>query len=297
MPTTGLPPARANSVGLPGRMSMPWNRMPGGSRSASASAVRSFVPTEEPPDRITASWSSSSRAIARRSALASSGTMPAWVTSQPAAVACAPSAVWLASRTWPGRGVSAGSHSSLPVDSTATRGRRWTATVVTPKVASIARSCGRRRRPAGSTAAPRARSSPRWTTLAPGATAREISTRAPPSSAVVCSTITTASAPSGRKPPVEMATASPAPTPRGNTSPIGTVPVTPASPAARGRAPDVGAAHRVAVHDGAALARQIGGRRNASASTRPTAAPSGRAPPDRRRVGQDPARLVRRNQA
>ena len=35
IPITGLAPARATSVGLPGRMSMPWNRMPGGSATLS----------------------------------------------------------------------------------------------------------------------------------------------------------------------------------------------------------------------------------------------------------------------
>ena len=75
MPTTGLPPARANRVGLPGRMSMPWNRMPGGRGRPARRPDTSFVPIDEPPDRITASWSASSardrapqrvRVVARR---------------------------------------------------------------------------------------------------------------------------------------------------------------------------------------------------------------------------------------
>ncbi len=55
------------------------------------------------------------------------------------------------------------------------------------------------------------------TTLAPGVTARATSIRAPPPlpsplppNGEVCSTITTASASTGRKPPVAMATVSPA---------------------------------------------------------------------------------------
>ncbi len=54
-PMTGLPPARAKMVGLPGRMSMPWNKMPGAGKPASSSAARSLVPTDEPPETMMAS--------------------------------------------------------------------------------------------------------------------------------------------------------------------------------------------------------------------------------------------------
>jgi hypothetical protein len=64
--------------------------------------------------------------------------------------------------------------------------------------------------------------------FAPAATAREISTDRPRPSLSpiddVCSTMTTASAPAGTKPPVEIATASPAATAPRKTSPMGTVP-------------------------------------------------------------------------
>ena len=227
MPTTGLPPARANSVGLPGRMSMPWNRMPGGSRSASASADTSFVPIDEPPDRMTASWSSSSRAIARRSASASSRD-DAGVRDVAAGGGRLRAQRRLVGVAHLPRTRRLGGIDTARCRSTAPRraaggGRRR---VVTPNVASIARSCGRRRRPAGSTAAPRARSSPRSTTFAPGATARETSTRAPPSSARRVFDHDDRVRPFGQEAAGRDRHRLPAPTPRGNTSPIGTVPVT-----------------------------------------------------------------------
>ena len=124
MPTTGRLPARANSVGLPGRMSIPWKRTPGAGRSATASAHRSFVPIEEPPDRMTASCSASRPRMASRSAETSSGTIPPNVGTQPAAATWAASAIWFVSRTWPGPGVASAAQSSLPVESRATRGCR-----------------------------------------------------------------------------------------------------------------------------------------------------------------------------
>ena len=49
-------------------------------------------------------------------------------------------------------------------------------TRATPKVASAAMSCGRRRRPAGSSGVPVVASSPRWMMFAPAATPRLIAT-------------------------------------------------------------------------------------------------------------------------
>ena len=71
---------------------------------------------------------------------------------------------------------------------------------------------------------PAVTSSPRWMMLAPTATGRAIATDAPASAGAVCSIITTASAPAGKKPPVEIPTAWPGPTVPSNVAPIGTTP-------------------------------------------------------------------------
>ena len=256
---------------------------PGAGISPSASAERSFVPMEEPPERITASCSARRRWTAARRAAASSATIPARVTSQPVAAISAASAIWLASRTWPGRGVASGAQSSFPVDSTATRGRRKTSTVTMPKVARSARLAARNRRPAGRTASPRVKSSPAWTTLAPAATARETSMRAPPPlpsplppRGAVCSTITTASASAGRKPPV------------GDLHRLARRHSSVEDVAHRhrpddvqhdqrklGGGVDVGGVHREAVHHLSPLGGRLSGAAKACARTRPSAAVSG----------------------
>ncbi len=124
-------------------------------------------------------------------------------------------------------------------------------------------SCGRKRRPAGISAAPVVTSSPRWMTLAPDVSARKISTT--PATAAspprVCSIMTTASAPSGRKPPVEMPTAWPAATVSGERR-AHRHDARDAQDGGRllGRGADVVGAHGVTVHDRARVHRQILGR-------------------------------------
>ena len=54
-PITGTPPQSASSVGLPGRMAMPVAQIPGAPRPATAAAVSSRAPTDDPADTTTTS--------------------------------------------------------------------------------------------------------------------------------------------------------------------------------------------------------------------------------------------------
>ena len=138
---------------------------------------RSFVPTDEPPERITASCSGSRRATAARRASASSRDDAARASpSQPAASICgAPARTGWRRAPARARRLRSGAHSSLPVDSTATRGRRKTVDLGRRRRwPARARSCGPQPPPAPAGRRRRGRrSSPGWTTLAPAATARD----------------------------------------------------------------------------------------------------------------------------
>ena len=106
-----------------------------------------------------------------------------------------------------------------------TRGRACAAIAVIPAAASSPRSAARSGRPAGASTSPGRASSPGCRTPSPGATARSSST-CPGIGSVVCSTITTASAPCGSSPPVGIAIAAPGPTSPSGARPIATAPVT-----------------------------------------------------------------------
>jgi hypothetical protein len=94
------------------------------------------------------------------------------------------------------------------------RGRGWARTSATPSDASTPTRAGVISSPAVSTTSPGFRSSPAALRWVPGSTATSMRTARPPSSRVVRSTITTASAPSGSGAPVKMRMASPAPSAR-----------------------------------------------------------------------------------
>ena len=153
----------------------------------------------------------------------SSGRMSSASGSPPASTTPAASEKRLMSRTWPARGVSRGSTNSSPVGRIATLGRRWTSTDVTPTPASAPTSWLLRRAPARRINSPSFMSSPTPRTFSPTAAGR-LTSRVSSSGAVVNSSITTASAPSGTMPPVRMRAASPRPTENSGAAPIGTWP-------------------------------------------------------------------------
>ena len=306
MPTTGLPPARANSVGLPGRMSMPWNRMPGGSRSAervggqvlgpdrrAARQDHRVVVREQARDRRAAAPSASSRDDAARS-----------VTSQPAAAACARQRVLvrvahLARARRLVRADTARCRWTAPPRA----GGGTTSTVVTPNVASTARSCGAqppaRRQHRGAARAGLRPAGPRWRPARHRARhlrrARRRRRRPAP-----CARPSPPRRRPRAPPPVAIATASPAPTAPGRRRPSAPRRSPAAPPAPPPDAPRTSArAHRVSVHDRPPLGRQIvrapatpppARARRAGASGDASRAPTGGV------VRQDPARLVGRDQ-
>ena len=110
---------------------------------------------------------------------------------------------------------------SSPVETIATRGRRHTSTVAQPTAASMPISREVRTCPARSTVSPRARSLPAKAMNWPADAGRRISIRVWPlsSTASVCSTMTTASAPRGTIPPVAIRAAVPGPTGSSGTLP------------------------------------------------------------------------------
>ena len=101
-PMTGTPPQSARSVGLPGRSAMPCAQMPGSPSPATAAAVSSRAPTEEPADTTTTSLGRDR--VAQRPRPAPRGRRArsrARSGSPPASRASAASAGAVASRTWP----------------------------------------------------------------------------------------------------------------------------------------------------------------------------------------------------
>ena len=209
-PNTGLPASEPNVIGLPGRMST-FHRCRSAPALTSASRTRSSSPTETPADDTSMS---ASVPRAMRSAIASSrsGATPRLSGRPPASTICAISEYVLAFGICAAVGSVPRSASSLPVESTATRGRRPTVTCVRPSVARIPISAAPIGRPGSSTRSPSRTSSPAGRTKAPGTTVPRSAIT--PSRASTSSCGTTASAPSGSGAPVKMRTASPAPTAR-----------------------------------------------------------------------------------
>ena len=182
-------------------------------RPARAPRCRTCPPTRRPKaaaDRSASPRSTSSRVDASLSRATGriSGTPPARAT-------CTASEYAFELRIWNSRGFSSTSTISSPVARIATRGLRYTGTTACPTVASIAMLAKSKRRPRGTTTAPRRASDPCGLIASPAATVRSELTRSPVR--VTCSTITTASAPRGIGAPVMISSASPAVQPHPHT--------------------------------------------------------------------------------
>jgi len=226
--------------------------MPGSPRRATAFAVSSRAPTDDPAEITSTSLAGRASRSAVSSAPGSSGMMPPKTGSPPASATSAASAAAVASRTCPGfsSGVSAGTTSS-PVEKIVTTGFLCTATDVTPAAASIPRSWGRSGRPVPMISSPGLASSSARTTPSPGATGRTTSI-VPGITSAVYSIMTTASAPGGMTPPVGISTALPGVTAASGAAPMRTAPVTVrVAWEALGDAVRVGGADGVAVDGGA----------------------------------------------
>ena len=210
-PISGTPPQSASSVGLPGLSASPWQTI-SPSRAATV-AVRSRAPTEEPAETTTTS--SSATRLAEH-ALELRPRRPGRSRAGPARrrprARARPARA--RRRRAPGRARAsavAGGTTSSPVetiaDARALRARRARSRRPRPAARGRRRAAAGRpargRRPGGP---PR----PGCSTPSPGATPRSSSTW-PGIGSVVCSTITTASAPCGSRPPVGIAIAAPGP--------------------------------------------------------------------------------------
>ena len=150
----------------------------------------------------------------------SSGTIPDGSGSPPASRTNPASADAVASRTCPAASVAvSGGTTSSPVETIATRGRACTATEVTPAAARNPSWGARTGCPPRTSTSPAAASSSARTSPAPGATGL-VTSIVPSMVSAVCSTITTASAPSGSTAPVGMATTLPC-----DTATVGAVPM------------------------------------------------------------------------
>ena len=136
-----------------------------------------------------------------------SGATPRRETSAPASRARAARDRLFVSTIFPGPGSSPTGTSSLPVQSSATRGRRCARTEPTPQAAASARSAASSTRPGGSASAPAVSSSPRRRMCCPDFA--DCCTRTVAPSRTACSCMTTQSAPGGNGAPVKMRAASP----------------------------------------------------------------------------------------
>ena len=142
----------------------------------------------------------------------------------PASTAAAVSAGLLASTICPGPSGCPASTSSLPVDTTTTRGRGRTSSRERPTAAARPICTAPRWVPAVRTVSPAATSSPARRTLAPAVGALRMTTVATPPS--VHSSGMIESAPAGTIAPVMMRTQEPAETRSGDAGPAATSPVT-----------------------------------------------------------------------
>ena len=240
-PNTGLPPTDAISVGFPGLIAMPCACTTAPGSDATTLTMWSRSPTELPPESATTSAEASAFSSAALSRAGSSGTLSNCSVSPPelltsAAIECA-----LMSRIRPGGGTAAIGTISSPVEMTAARGLRYTATSVMPSPARRPISWGRSRFPAGITTSPRATSSAVPRTFSPAVTGL-VTSIAPSPAGEVYSTITTASAPFGRNPPVGIATAWFLPMATSGSRPIATAPATSRNAGMESEAPKVSAA-------------------------------------------------------
>ena len=199
-------------------------------------------PIDTPPLVITASHVAAPAVMASVMAASSSRMRPRSTACQPFWATSASSVARFESRICPGASGRPASTSSSPVDSTPTRGRGWASTSVTPIPASTPRWPGVITSPGENTGSPTRRSSPATRTASPADTSAPSATRAPSSRRVVCSTITTASAPSGIGAPVKMRMASPGCSARSAGWPAATSATTGSTTGDASLAPDVSAA-------------------------------------------------------
>ena len=190
-------------VGLPGFRDTPWTSTPGSPRLWMTCAVMSRVLTELPAERISTSLFARASEAADCKTEKSSGKMPARHGWCPSRRINAASVYELTSRICAGPGAACGSTSSSPPETMPTLKREATRTRVMPSAIRPPISCARSSWPLSRIGSSWRMSSPNCTTFSPGATARKASIVVGPTSCV-CSTMTTASAPSGSMPPVAM---------------------------------------------------------------------------------------------
>ncbi len=200
-------------------------------------------PTETPPIEITASASRTASVIARWTGIASSGRRSSRNSWAPHSSSSVRSMRPLLSRMRPGSSAAATSRSSLPVESTTTRGLGPAGIRANPSEASRARSCGESSRPGAKATAPASRSRPGSRTLAPDPATRAkraVAARAPapgPAPATRSSIGTTASASAGSMAPVMMRIVAPAGRASGATRPAASVAITRSSTGSAALAP------------------------------------------------------------
>mmetsp|Transcript_45923 Transcript_45923/g.130182 ORF Transcript_45923/g.130182 Transcript_45923/m.130182 type:complete len:263 (+) Transcript_45923:802-1590(+) len=196
----------ANVVGLPGFMHIsPKCTCPS---SSSSGFMWSRLPRLTPPEVTTMSADCRAARSCWRNEPGSSHTMPKSTASAPASSTKASNIGRLQSTICPrlsSRVAAADtSTSSSPVENMATTGRRWTSTLAKPRAANTPISPGPMREPRRRTTSPWAVSEPTLRMFAPGLLATPMSIRRTPSThtSFESSTLTTASAPSGRGAPV-----------------------------------------------------------------------------------------------
>ena len=188
-------------TGFPGFTATPWTIIPGlPSRSRTCSPM-SRAPTELPPEKSTMSQDFMAFWMVSEKVFSSSLMMPYETGRPPVSRTSAAMFIPFISRIFPGGGCIVWETISSPVEITATRTCLRTKSPSTPIPARRPRSCGRSRCPAGRRGAPFLTSSPAAMTFDPIETGR-VTSIILSSTRTVCSSITTASAPGGIKPPV-----------------------------------------------------------------------------------------------
>ena len=219
-------PSDATATCLPGLMAISRECIVAPPSFSRATFSTSWSPTLTPPVAMMASHRDA--AARRRSARMSwsSAPVPRSTGRNPSDPSWASSAGRLASRIFPGIKTASGAASSSPVDRTPTAGRGQTSSAWMPRLASTPMWAGPSCVPGVKTSAPAAMSSPGSRTFVPGLTDSSMSTASAPSSALVRSTMHTASAPGGISAPVIIRIASPCERGAFGPSPAATVPVT-----------------------------------------------------------------------
>ena len=218
-PKTNVSPRTPNDNGFPGFIATPQKSSSTPS-SDSIRRTRSCGPIDTPPDvtRTSAVEPALERGTVRAHVVGNRGED--FDLGTRTARAPRRSSDGSTRRSRPGASCSPGARSSLPVASTATRGRRVLTTCATPAAASAPIWAAPSLRPASTTRSPARTSPPLGRTCAPASGRSAISTC--PSCSTAISTGTIASAPSGTTPPVAIAAAVPCPSSAGAGLPAAT---------------------------------------------------------------------------